>query len=321
LRVAFAGTPAFAATALDAIVASGHAVPLVLTQPDRPAGRRGLRLTPSAVAEAASRLGLASIKPPSLREPLAQETLREAQPDVLVVAAYGLLLPPAVLTIPRHGCINIHASLLPRWRGAAPVQRALLAGDEHTGITIMQMDAGLDTGPVLLSGSIVIGPKDTAARLTQSLAELGARLIIEALGSLDALHPQPQDPALATHAPKIAKSEAAIDWNESAIAIERRVRAFNPAPGAETRFSGEAVKIWEAAPTSKSGAPGEVLSCDADGIVVACGSGALILQRVQRAGGKLLPASDFARGVRLSPGSVFEPAAAVGATTLSNSLK
>ena len=305
MRVAFAGTPPFAATALEAIAASGYAVPLVLTQPDRPAGRRGLKLTPSAVADAAARLALATIKPASVREPQTQQALRDAQADVLVVAAYGLLLPPAALAIPRLGCINIHASLLPRWRGAAPIQRAILAGDERTGVSIMQMEAGLDSGPVLLSESIAIRANDTAGSLTQSLAELGARLVVEALSSLDTLSSHPQDPVLVTHAAKIAKAEAAIDWRESSVAIERRVRAYNPAPGAETRFGGEMIKVWEAANASKAGPPGEVLACDVSGIVVGCGSGALILKRVQRAGGKPLPASDFARGVRLSPGAVF----------------
>ncbi|MBC8022288.1 MAG: methionyl-tRNA formyltransferase, partial [Burkholderiales bacterium] len=261
--------------------------------------------TASSVAQAASRLSLPTEKPSSLREPEAQQALREANADVLVVAAYGLLLPPAVLAIPRRGCINIHASLLPRWRGAAPIQRAILAGDPRTGISIMQMDAGLDTGSVLLAESIAIAPGDTTGSLTRSLAELGARLIVEALASLDALKPRPQDVARATHAAKISRAEAAIDWNQPAAAIERQVRAFNPSPGAETRFGGETLKIWEATTTSISGAPGEVVACDASGIVVSCGSGALTLQRVQRSGGKSLPASDFARGVRLLPGVVF----------------
>ncbi len=311
MRVAFAGTPAFAATALEAIVAAGHTVPLVLTQPDRPAGR-GLRLTASAVAEAASRLSLPTEKPPSLREPEAQQALREANAEVLVVAAYGLLLPPAVLAIPRRGCINIHASLLPRWRGAAPIQRAILAGDPRTGISIMQMDAGLDTGPVLLAESMTIGAEDTAGTLTATLAQLGARTIVAALASLDSLRPEPQDSTRATHAPKISKSEAPIDWNQPADAIERRVRALNPAPGAETRLGSETIKIWEASPASMSGAPGEVLACDGNGIVVGCGGGALTLRRVQRAGGRSVPATDFARGNHLSLGAHFgvaQPAA------------
>jgi methionyl-tRNA formyltransferase len=226
LRVAFAGTPPFAATALEAIFASGHSVPLVLTQPDRPGGRRGLKLTPSAVAQTSERLGLATIKVATLREPAGEQALRDASPDVMVVAAYGLLLPPHILTIPPHGCINIHASLLPRWRGAAPIQRAMLAGDQRTGISIMQMDAGLDTGPVLLAESLEIGKLDTAGTLTQSLALLGARLVVEALASLDHLRPCAQDADAATYAPKITKGEAGIDWTQPALAIERKVRAF-----------------------------------------------------------------------------------------------
>jgi methionyl-tRNA formyltransferase len=321
LRVAFAGTPSFAAAALEAIAVSGHGIPLVLTQPDRPAGRRGLRLTPSAVAEAANRLRLATIKPHTLREPGAQQALRDARADVLVVAAYGLLLPEEVLAIPRLGCINIHASLLPRWRGAAPIQRAILAGDARTGISIMQMDRGLDTGPVLFAEAVPIAATDTAGSLTQALAELGARLIVEALDSLDALRPLPQDAALATHAAKITKPEAALDWTDPATHLARRVRAFNPSPGAETRFAGEAIKVWEALPTSISGVPGEVISSDGNGVLVGCGSGALMLKQVQRAGGKSLPASEFARGVRLSPGSVFDALKAAAAGLTANPLK
>ena len=316
MRVAFAGTPPFAATALEAIAAAGHNIPLVLTQPDRPAGRRGLRLTPSAVAESAARLGLATIKPHTLREHEAQRALRDAHADVLVVAAYGMLLPEEALGIPRLGCINIHASLLPRWRGAAPIQRAILAGDARTGISLMQMDPGLDTGPVLLAESIPIDAADTAGSLMQALAKLGARMIVDGLSSLDALPPEPQDPALATHAPKIAKSETALDWNEPAANLVRRVRAFNPSPGAETRFAGEAIKIWEAVATSNSGVPGEIISSDSNGVLVGCGSGALMLRQVQRAGGKSLPATDFARGVRLSRGATFEASKAPPRTVI-----
>ncbi|HUQ28051.1 MAG TPA: methionyl-tRNA formyltransferase [Usitatibacter sp.] len=316
MRVAFAGTPPFAATALEAIRAAGHAVSLVLTQPDRPAGRRGLRLTPSAVATTATSGGLDVIKPTTLRDPAAQQALREAAPEVLVVAAYGLLLPNEVLVIPRLGCINIHASLLPRWRGAAPIQRAILAGDLATGISIMQMDQGLDTGPVLLARSLPIASSDTAGSLTQALAALGAELVVEALACLDALAPAPQDAALATHAPKIAKAEAALDWNDSATNLERRVRAFNPAPGAETRFAGETIKVWEAHVTSGTGMAGQVISADVHGVVVACGTGALVLKQVQRAGGKSLRAGEFARGARLAAGTVFEPVGARSASGL-----
>ena len=308
MRVAFAGTPAFAAAALEAIAASGHVVPLVLTQPDRPAGR-GMRLAASAVAQSAARLGLPTFKPQTLRDAQAQQALRDADADVLVVAAYGLLLPREVLAIPPRGCVNIHASLLPRWRGAAPIQRAILSGDERTGISLMQMDAGLDTGPVLAAHPIPIQPHDTAGTLTASLAQLGARSIVQALAAPDSWRATPQDPALATHAPKITRQEASIDWSQSAEAIDRRVRAFNPAPGAETRLGAETIKVWEAIRSSLSGPAGTVIACDAKNVVVACGSGALELLRVQRPGGKAIAATDFARGARLAVGAVFGPPA------------
>jgi methionyl-tRNA formyltransferase len=308
LRVAFAGTPPFAATALEAIAAAGYVVPLVLTQPDRPAGR-GMRLSASAVAELAGRLGLKVAKPATLRDAQAQQALRDANADLLVVAAYGLLLPREVLAIPARGCVNIHASLLPRWRGAAPIQRAILAGDEATGVSLMLMDAGLDTGPVLTSESIPIAANDTAATLTDALARLGARLIVDALASPDAWRATPQDPALATHAPKISRQEAAIDWTRPAEEIDRRVRAFNPVPGADARMGGETLKIWEAVATPDAGPAGVVLACDARRVVVGCGSGSLELRRVQRPGGRALPATDFARGARLAVGAVFDPPA------------
>jgi methionyl-tRNA formyltransferase len=305
LRVAFAGTPPFAATAMEAIVGAGHSVPLVLTQPDRPAGRRGLKLTPSAVAGTAQKLGLHVLKPTTLRDAQAQAALREANADVMVVAAYGLLLPADVLEIPRLGCINIHASLLPRWRGAAPIQRALLAGDERTGITIMKMDVGLDTGPILLVQPLEIQPDDTAGTLTNLLAQIGARLVVEALGSLDQLNPRPQDALLATHAPKITKADSVIDWTLPALAIERRVRALNPVPGAEARYAAEGIKIWRAQVVEGVGLPAQVLSSDSQGVVVACGTGALLIKEVQRPGGKAMPAAEFARGARLAPDMFF----------------
>ena len=304
MRVAFAGTPPFAATALEALAASGHEIAVVLTQPDRPAGR-GMRLTPSAVSESAGRLGLPVAKYPTLRDATAQAALREAALDVMVVAAYGLLLPAEILGIPRHGCINIHASLLPRWRGAAPIQRAILAGDTRTGVSIMQMDAGLDTGPVLLEEAIDISPEDTTGSLTHALAQLGARAIVAALARLDDLPARPQDASQATRAPKVVRSEAAINWTESSEAIGRRIRAFNPAPGAETRVGDDVVKIWEAVPVQASGPPGEIVICDGQRVVVACGTGGLELRRVQRAGGKPLPAAELARGSRLVQGSRF----------------
>jgi methionyl-tRNA formyltransferase len=308
LRVAFAGTPAFAATALEAIAGAGHVIPIVFTQPDRPAGR-GMRLVASAVAEAAGRLGLAVAKPVSFRDALAQQALRDANAEVMVVAAYGLLLPGEALAIPARGCINIHASLLPRWRGAAPIQRSILAGDEMTGVSLMQMDAGLDTGPVFAMEAIPIAPQDTTGTLTAALARLGARLVVANLASPEAWRPLPQDPVLATHAPKVSRKEAVIDWTQPAAVIERRVRAFNPAPGAETRIRGETLKIWEAAPAADSGTPGAVIACDAHRVLVGCGSGSLELRRVQRPGGKAIPATDFARGARLAVGAVFDPPA------------
>jgi methionyl-tRNA formyltransferase len=237
LRIAFAGTPPFAATALAALQRAGHDIVLVLSQPDRPSGR-GLKLTASAVAQFAAEHGLPIQKPSSLKTAEAQALIRNAAPEVMVVAAYGLLLPPPILGIPPKGCVNIHASLLPRWRGAAPIQRAILAGDEQTGISIMRMDAGLDTGPVLLRTRISIEPRETAGGLTDSLASLGARAIVEALSHIDDLIPQSQDDAQATHAPKVSKGEARVDWGLPADRIDRQVRAFNPVPGLK-RYFGE----------------------------------------------------------------------------------
>ena len=306
MRVVFAGTPPFAARALEAILAAGHDVPLVLTQPDRPAGR-GLRLAASAVAQAAERHAIPVLKPQTLKQGDAGAKLREIAPDVMVVAAYGLLLTAAILAIPARGCLNVHASLLPRWRGAAPIQRALLAGDKTTGITIMQMDAGLDTGPALLEKEIPIGDRDTAGRLTEALAALGAAAIVEALRSLDSLRPRAQEDSRATYAPKIAKAEAQIDWSQSSAAIDRLVRAFNPVPGAETRWSGEALKVWEVQSASGRGRPGEVIESDSESLVVACGEGALSLLRVQRPGGKPMAAGDFLRGARVPCGTLVGP--------------
>jgi methionyl-tRNA formyltransferase len=307
LRVVFAGTPPFAAHALQAILAAGHDVVLALTQPDRPAGR-GMRVGQSAVGATAAAHSIPVFKPASLKADDALAPLREASPDVMVVAAYGVILPAAVLEIPRHGCLNIHASLLPRWRGAAPIQRALQAGDRETGICIMQMEAGLDTGPVLLEKRITIGPRDTAATLTDSLAHLGADTIVEALASLDLLEPRPQDPAHATYASKVTRKDAHIDWTRTSDEIDRQVRAFNPFPGTETRLDGELLKIWEADPVRATGKPGQVLEADGTRLVVACGTGALALTRVQRPGGKILTTGDFLRGERVAPGTLLESA-------------
>jgi methionyl-tRNA formyltransferase len=305
LRVAFAGTPGFAARALEAIIAAGHEVPLVLTRPDRPAGR-GMRPAPSVVGESAVRHGCTVLKPASLRSPEVAAALRDAGSEVMVVAAYGMILPEEVLAIPGHGCINIHASLLPRWRGAAPIQRAILAGDASTGISIMQMDAGLDTGPVLLRREVPIGPRDTAGTLTETLARLGAHAVIEVLGGLASYRAQAQDESLATHAPKVAKSEAIIDWMLSSEQIGRCVRAFNPAPGAQSNLQGQAIKIWEARPDSGSGQPGEVLATGELGLLVACGRGALWLTAVQRAGSRRLNSAEFLRGFPIREGARFE---------------
>ena len=299
MRVVYAGTPPFAARALEAIAAAGHDIALVLTQPDRPAGR-GLKLTPSAVSESAARLGLRTEKYSSLKTADSQAALRACAADAMVVAAYGLILPPAVLEIFPRGCINIHASLLPRWRGAAPIQRAILAGDERTGICIMKMDAGLDTGPVLLERTIAIASTDTTATLTAKLADVGADAIVEALRAPDAWKPKSQDESRATYASKVAKSEARIDWSLDAAQIDRQVRAFNPAPGAEGIVGDETVKVWECEPVpGKPAEPGSILEAAGDRLVVACAAGALRLKTLQRAGGRRMAAADFLRGSRL----------------------
>jgi len=299
MRVVFAGTPPFAARALEAIASAGHDIPLVLTQPDRPAGR-GLKLTPSAVSESGARLGLRVEKFPSLKSDESHVALRAVDADAMVVAAYGLILPRAVLEIFPRGCINIHASLLPRWRGAAPIQRAILAGDERTGVCIMQMEAGLDTGPVLLERAIAISAADTTATLTGRLADLGAEAIVEALRAPDSWKPRAQDESRATYASKVAKSEARIDWARDAVEIDRQVRAFNPAPGAEAMVGDETVKVWECELVAETpAAPGTILQAAGDQLVVACGKGALRLRILQRAGGRKMGAADFIRGSRL----------------------
>jgi methionyl-tRNA formyltransferase len=316
LRVAFAGTPPFAAEALQAIADAGFAIALVLTQPDRPAGR-GLKLQASAVKTLAQRRGLAVAQPRSLKldgrwpddARTARDTLAGAAPDVLVVAAYGLILPEWVLTLPHLGCINIHASLLPRWRGAAPIQRAIEAGDAETGITIMQMDAGLDTGDILCLHRLPIAPDDTAARLTDRLARLGAAAIVAALQALQRgpLAHTPQPAAGVTYAAKIDKAEAAIDWRHPAVAIERRVRAFDPAPGAGFACGAEIVKLWRAGVVPAVGTPpGRVLDLGAGRRGVACGEGALELLELQRPGGRRQPAAPLLPGLAgagLRPGA------------------
>ena len=302
MKLVFAGTPEFAAAALRALHGAGHDIALVLTQPDRPSGR-GLQATPSAVKRVAAELGIPVRQPLTLKDEAIQAELRALRPDAMIVAAYGLIVPQAVLDIPPRGCINIHASLLPRWRGAAPIQRAILAGDTKTGVAIMQMDAGLDTGPVLLDEALDIRPDDTAQTLHDRLAALGARLIVEALRS--AREAIPQDASRSTYAAKLDKKEAAIDWNEPARAIERKVRAFNPVPGAATTFGGAPLKIWSASVAGPvaAAAAGTIVDADRNGIVVACGDGVgLRVTELQRAGGKRMPASAFLAGTAVTRG-------------------
>jgi methionyl-tRNA formyltransferase len=304
MRLIFAGTPPFAAAALNALADAGHDIPLVLTQPDRPAGR-GMKLTPSAVKQAALARGLPVYQPTSLKTPEARAALRAVDADFMVVAAYGLILPQAVLDLPCFGCLNIHASLLPRWRGAAPIQRAILAGDEETGITIMQMDAGLDTGAMLTKTPVPIREHDTAASLHDTLAGVGARAIVAALANHAALVPVVQDDARATYAAKLSKEEAQLDWRQPADALARAVRAYNPVPGAWTLLDGALLKIWSAQVATGSGVPGEVLRADADQLVVASGSGALALREIQPAGSKRMSAAAFLAGRPLSSGVRF----------------
>ena len=301
MDIVFAGTPRFAEVALRALLDAGHRVPLVLTQPDRGAGR-GRRVRPSPVKALAEHRSLPVLQPVSLRDQAVVDTIAQESPDVMVVAAYGLLIPKTILTLPRMGCLNIHASLLPRWRGAAPIQRALIAGDTTTGISIMQMEEGLDTGPILLQEAVPIAPDDTAGTLHERLAALGARLIVEALAS--PLTPRPQGAVGATYAAKITKEEARIDWSRAAASIERQVRAFDPDPGAFTFLAGDMLKVWGAAVVSgASGTPGAVLDVDRQGVLVACGHDALRLTEMQRAGGKRLPAHAFLAGCPVERGT------------------
>ena len=307
MKLAFAGTPDFAARALQAIIEAGHEVRLVLTQPDRPAGR-GMKLQPSAVKAVALQHGVPLLQPAGLRldgrhageAQAAHAALQAAAPEVMVVAAYGLLLPAWVLALPPRGCLNIHASLLPRWRGAAPIQRAIEAGDRETGITIMQMDAGLDTGAMLLTRAQPISADDTAATLHDRLAKLGARTIVDALERLPRgeLTPVQQDDSAATYARKIDKREAPIDWLQPASLLERRVRAFDPFPGATIDDRGTVLKLWRAkALDGGQGHPGEVLSTLPAALIVACGDGTLELLQLQRPGGRRLPTAQcFATG-------------------------
>ncbi|MDH0342616.1 methionyl-tRNA formyltransferase [Chromobacterium haemolyticum] len=295
MKLIFAGTPEFAAAALRELIAAGHEIALVLTQPDRPAGR-GMKLKPSPVKEVALEHGLRVEQPASLRNDEAQQMLRDIGAELMVVAAYGLILPQAVLDIPARGCLNIHASLLPRWRGAAPIQRAILAGDAETGITIMQMDVGLDTGDMLSIHPVAIAADETAATLHDKLAAEGARAIVSTLAGLEAIQPVKQPEAGVTYAQKLSKAEALVDWNLPAEDVARAIRAYNPAPGAHTLLAGEALKLWMAVAEAGQAEPGLVIAADADGVLVGCGSGLVRLTVLQAAGGKRLAARDFVAG-------------------------
>lgn len=279
----------------------------MLTQPDRPAGR-GMRSAPGAVKRLALARGLEVFQPETLRDAPSLARIAAARPDALAVAAYGLILPPATLEAAPHGAINIHASLLPRWRGAAPIQRALMAGDRETGITIMRMDAGLDTGPMLAQERVPIACEDDAQTLHDRLAALGARMLVVALSNLEAgrAHAVPQPESGATYARKITKNDTQIDWQGDAGGIERLVRALRPHPGAVTRWRGEALKIWAARCEPVPGAPGTVLRAGTEGIVVACGKGSLRVLELQRAGGRRLAAGEFLRGCPIAVGECLQ---------------
>ncbi len=296
MRIVFAGTPAFAVPSLRAAHAH-HEVVAVYTQPDRPAGR-GRGLTPSPVKLEAIQRGIPVLQPLSLKKKSTQDALRELQPDVMIVVAYGLILPQAVLDIPQYGCWNVHASLLPRWRGAAPIQRAIEAGDEETGVCLMQMEAGLDTGPVLLAQSLDIGPDETGGHLHDRLADLGAQVLRDALGLLRAgvrLPPHPQPDEGVAYAHKLDKAEARLDWTQPADVLARKVRAFNPWPVAEAQLAGERLRIHGAVAVDQGhdAAPGTLLGASRQGLDVACGQGVLRLRVVQREGGKAITAADY----------------------------
>jgi methionyl-tRNA formyltransferase len=311
LRIIFAGTPDFAANALSALIKSEHQVVAVYTQPDRPAGR-GRKLRASPVKEVAVKNNIPVLQPDNLKETNTQDTLRSFQADVMVVAAYGLILPQVVLDIPRLGCLNIHASLLPRWRGAAPIQRAIAAGDKESGITIMQMNAGLDTGDILQLTTCPITEKDNGGTLHDRLAEIGATSILEVLENLnsDKIKTQAQDDSLATYAHKLDKQEALINWQHSAIEIERLIRAFNPWPVAFTYLNNKTLRIWQAQvlPENSELKAGTVIYCDKQGIDISCGEGTLRLLKLQPSGSKAMDVAAFMNGhaKQLPVGSVLQ---------------
>jgi methionyl-tRNA formyltransferase len=310
LRLGFAGTPDFAAQHLAALISSEHELVAVLTQPDRRAGR-GKQARPSAVKTLALEHGLHIMQPATLRDAATQTAIADLQLDALIVVAYGLILPQSVLDLPRYGCLNVHGSLLPRWRGAAPIQRAVEAGDEESGVTIMQMDAGLDTGPMLADRRTALDPRGTSGDLYAQLAEIAPPLLLDVLEDLPTRRDaaQLQDDSQASYAAKITKEEALINWFEPAPVLARRVRAFNPAPGCYAFIDQQRVKIWAAhVDPSVFGPPGSILSADANGITVCCGEGALILQNLQLPGAKAMPVADVLRGnsALFAPGKSFE---------------
>lgn len=315
LRIIFAGTPDFAATALSALIKSEHEVVAVYTQPDRPAGR-GRKLRASPVKEVALENNIPVLQPESLKDANEQETLRSFQADVMVVAAYGLILPQVVLDIPRLGCLNIHASLLPRWRGAAPIQRAIAAGDKESGITIMQMNAGLDTGDILQLAPCPINDNDSGGSLHDRLAEIGASAILKTLNDLDSgkIKPQTQDDSLATYAHKLDKQEAQINWQNTAVEIERLIRAFNPWPVAFTNLNDKTLRIWQAQALQQDSdaEAGTVISCDKKGIDISCGEGVLRLLKIQPSGSKAMDIAAFMNGhaKQLPPGTLLKSTSA-----------
>lgn len=304
MKLIFAGTPEFAVPALAALIEAGHEVALVLTQPDRPAGR-GMKLKASPVKELALLHGIPVYQPETLKTPESQVPVAAVDADAMIVAAYGLILPQAVLDMPRQGCLNIHASLLPRWRGAAPIQRAIQTGDAETGITIMQVVLALDAGAMLKKGAIPITGNDTAQTLHDALAALGGKLMVETLAELDRLAPQPQDEALVTYAEKLRKDEAPLDWKQTAVQLTRQVRAFNPFPAAQAVMGNETWKIWFARALPGDGVPGEIVGLQ-DGIDIACGQGVLRIEELQKPGCRRLPWKEFLAGTPLKLGERFK---------------
>lgn len=306
MKLIFAGTPEFAVPALAALIAAGHDIVLVLTQPDRPAGR-GMKLKASPVKELALQHQIPVFQPETLKDDASQMRIRAVQADAMIVAAYGLIIPTTVLQMPKYGCYNIHASLLPRWRGAAPIQRAILAGDKETGVTIMEVVPALDAGAMISKGIVPISERDTAQTLHDALAKIGGELMVKAMQQLaqtGSLPSEPQDEALVTYAAKLQKSEAAMDWMRSAIELSRQVRAFNPFPVAQASLLGETCRIWMATAIAGSAPAGKIVSLD-DGIIVGCGEGLLKIEELQMPGAKRLTAKEFLAGRSLKAGDNF----------------